>query len=64
MLHTTAMEGNREQPDAGHYRSYRKPTLRERIWEALSDRIVFIVIALVTLVMLTIALSLGIKLLR
>ena len=63
MLHTPAMEGNHEQPDVRHYPLYRKPTLRERIWEALSDRIAFIVIALVTLVTLTIALSLGIKLL-
>jgi hypothetical protein len=56
------MERNHEQPDVWHYGSHRKPTLRERIWEALSSRVAFIVLAIVTLVMLAIALSLGVKL--
>ena len=56
------MERNREQPDAARYALRRNLTLRERIWEALSHRVAFIVLGIVTVVMLTIALRLGVAL--
>jgi hypothetical protein len=56
------MERNREQRDAWHYALRRNLTLPERIWEALSSRVVFIVLGIVTVVMLVIALRLGVAL--
>ncbi len=56
------MERNRKQPDAWHYALRRNLTLRERIWEALSSRVTFIVLGIVTVVMLAIALRLGVAL--
>jgi hypothetical protein len=53
------MGRNHEQPDAWHYALHRKLTLRERIWEALSSRVAFIVLGILTVVMLAIALGLG-----
>lgn len=58
------IERNREQPEAWQYASYQKPTLRARIWEALSSRVALIVLAIVTLSMPTIALSVGVMLIR
>lgn len=51
-------------PDAWHYACHRTPTLRQRIWEVLSSRAVFLVLGIVAIVMVAIAVGLGVALVR
>jgi hypothetical protein len=59
------MEPNRENNqhlDAWRYAWHRTPSLRERIWDFLSSRVVFLVLAIAAIVILTVAVGLGVQL--
>ena len=53
---------NNQHPDAWGYAWHRTPSLRERILDFLSSRLVFLVLAIAAIVMLTVAVGLAVQL--
>jgi hypothetical protein len=57
------MNRDRES-DSWHYPWQHTPTLRERVWDFLSSHVVLLVLGVIAVVALSIALSLGVNLVR